>query len=337
MMTLLRLFGRPVGRPTAAIVTGSACRRSLALPIGGGLVVSSLCLAVKIAFFSFAILSAARLHAQPPVAVPSSPQLSEPRGEAPVDRRGRASLGIEIRDAQPRRGVTVLDVSPRSAGAAAGLQPGDRIVAFAGRLIRNADDLIREVSLRRVGDDVTLGVVRNDSIIELQTDLTPVRGSTPGPGQRSEDPAPPGSARSPGGVAEMPSRSNQPGAANPSGRPPSQNAGPNGGALGSVGSLLGGLFRQSSPPTAESSSDGRDGSRDANESTATRRAPPSSAGGQQGQRPDTAAELPPPASMDGRADGATEIQRIRSRISELEAELQQLRRRVDAMDSQALR
>lgn len=98
---------------------------------------------------------------------PRNPDL--PAGLKPV--RPRASLGISARDASPQRGVIVVDVNDGSAGKIAGIEVNDRIVSVAGRLIRDTGGLIREFSLSKPGDSVTLGIVRGDAMRDVVVEL----------------------------------------------------------------------------------------------------------------------------------------------------------------------
>lgn len=98
---------------------------------------------------------------------PESPDL--PVGPTPA--RPRASLGISARDASPQRGVVVVNVNDGSAGQIAGIEINDRIVSAAGRLIRDTGALIRELSLRKPGDSVTLGIARGDAMRDVVVEM----------------------------------------------------------------------------------------------------------------------------------------------------------------------
>lgn len=98
---------------------------------------------------------------------PRRPDL--PAGLKPV--RPRASLGISARDASPQRGVIVVDVNDGSAAKKAGIEVNDRIVSAAGRLIRDTGGLIREFSLSKPGDSVTLGIVRGDAVRDVVVEM----------------------------------------------------------------------------------------------------------------------------------------------------------------------
>jgi S1-C subfamily serine protease len=64
--------------------------------------------------------------------------------------------------------VEVVEVLPQSAAAAAGIHPGDRIVAAAGRLVTGTDDLHRVLAtLPLDAHEVTLDILRGERLIEL--------------------------------------------------------------------------------------------------------------------------------------------------------------------------
>ncbi len=58
-------------------------------------------------------------------------------------------------------GVLVSTVTPSGGAAKAGIQPGDVIVSIDGRNIKDGDDLVNDVSARKVGTSVKLGYLRN--------------------------------------------------------------------------------------------------------------------------------------------------------------------------------
>src|SRR6202020_1809641 len=82
----------------------------------------------------------------------------------------RGSIGIQFQVAQSSAvnrvygfasGVIVGVVTPNGGAAKAGLQPGDVIVSIDGRNIKDGDDLVNDISARKVGSDVKLGYIRN--------------------------------------------------------------------------------------------------------------------------------------------------------------------------------
>ena len=67
-------------------------------------------------------------------------------------------------------GVIITDVEKQSSGEKAGLQVGDVILEVDGKKINSANDIIRVIDegLHKVGDIVTLKILRENSSIELQ-------------------------------------------------------------------------------------------------------------------------------------------------------------------------
>ena len=60
-----------------------------------------------------------------------------------------------------QNGVIVSTVTPTGGAAKAGLQPGDVIVSIDGRNIKDGDDLVNDISARKVGSSVKLGYLRD--------------------------------------------------------------------------------------------------------------------------------------------------------------------------------
>jgi serine protease Do len=58
-------------------------------------------------------------------------------------------------------GVLVSTVTPNGGASKAGLQPGDVIVSIDGRNIKDGDDLVNDISARKVGSSVKLGYLRS--------------------------------------------------------------------------------------------------------------------------------------------------------------------------------
>lgn len=75
----------------------------------------------------------------------------------------------------PYRTAEIGGVQPGSPAAAAGLQPGDRVVTAADRLVRSWDELSREIRASR-GQPLELGVVRDGR--EFVVTLSAARGRT---------------------------------------------------------------------------------------------------------------------------------------------------------------
>lgn len=90
-------------------------------------------------------------------------------------RRGR--LGVQAQDLTPelaqafgikqQRGAVIAQVVPGSAADTAGLKAGDVVTGVNGRPVRNAFDVRNAVGLVRVGEEVTLEVLRNGKTLTL--------------------------------------------------------------------------------------------------------------------------------------------------------------------------
>jgi S1-C subfamily serine protease len=63
--------------------------------------------------------------------------------------------------------IEVLEVAANSPAASAGLQPGDVIIAAAGRVTTNVDELTRVIGLVPHGEPLALDVLRGERIVEL--------------------------------------------------------------------------------------------------------------------------------------------------------------------------
>lgn len=92
-----------------------------------------------------------------------------PAGCTPAPQGARLGVYLES-DAS---GVWVRQVAPGSAAAAAGLKPGDRIVALNGQLVRRAGEVIRGVRLHPDGQPLLLTVDRGGQQLELKLRLPP--------------------------------------------------------------------------------------------------------------------------------------------------------------------
>ena len=89
----------------------------------------------------------------------------------PEHKVTRGSIGITFQAAQSSAvsrmyggangGVIVGSVSPKGGAGKAGLQPGDVITTIEGRTIKDGDDLVADISSRRVGSSVKIGFLRS--------------------------------------------------------------------------------------------------------------------------------------------------------------------------------
>jgi serine protease Do len=83
----------------------------------------------------------------------------------------RGSIGISFQGAQSSAvsriygfangGVLVNTVTPNGPAAKAGVKPFDVIVAIDGKPIKDGDELVADISTRKVGSTVQLGILRN--------------------------------------------------------------------------------------------------------------------------------------------------------------------------------
>jgi membrane-associated protease RseP (regulator of RpoE activity) len=93
------------------------------------------------------------------------------RGQKPLAAQkstsGTTLLGVEISAGAPKDpsarlpGAVVLRVLPGSVASAVGLQPGDTILRFDGRIIGNPSELRDAVDAVQLGSQVSLEVLRN--------------------------------------------------------------------------------------------------------------------------------------------------------------------------------
>ncbi len=89
----------------------------------------------------------------------------------PEHKVTRGSIGITFQAAQSSAvsrmygfangGVIVSSISPSGGAAKAGLKPQDVILSIDGRSIKDGDDLIADISARKVGTSVKLGYLRD--------------------------------------------------------------------------------------------------------------------------------------------------------------------------------
>ncbi|SNT01393.1 serine protease Do [Granulicella rosea] len=83
----------------------------------------------------------------------------------------RGSIGITFQAAQSSAvnriygygngGIIITTVSPTGGAAKAGLQPNDVIISIDGRKIADGDDMVQDISARKVGSSVKIGYVRD--------------------------------------------------------------------------------------------------------------------------------------------------------------------------------
>ena len=96
----------------------------------------------------------------------------------------RAYLGVGIQpitpalaselSVKPRAGVLVTDVYPDTPASKAGLQSGDVIVSYNGKAVTTPQALQLAVERAKIGEDVTIAVVRDGKELELTSRATEV-------------------------------------------------------------------------------------------------------------------------------------------------------------------
>jgi serine protease Do len=80
-------------------------------------------------------------------------------------------LGIGMGMNRGAEGVPVFKVEPNSPAAAAGVRVGDLIRSVDGDRVREGSELQQVLVKRMVGDVVKLGIVRNETPIEIEVEL----------------------------------------------------------------------------------------------------------------------------------------------------------------------
>jgi serine protease Do len=90
---------------------------------------------------------------------------------SPEHKVVRGSIGIQFQAAQSSAvsrmygfangGVIVGSVTPNGGAAKAGIKPQDILVTIDGRQIKDGDDLVNDISARRVGSTVQIGYLRD--------------------------------------------------------------------------------------------------------------------------------------------------------------------------------
>ena len=90
--------------------------------------------------------------------------------------RPRGYLGVQIGPAEEgRTGIVVGEVTPGSPAAKAGLKNGDHIVKLGNQEVRDVEQFLQSVAMKKPGEKVTLGILRNDK----EQNLTVTLGKRP--------------------------------------------------------------------------------------------------------------------------------------------------------------
>src|ERR1035438_8654088 len=115
----------------------------------------------------------------------------------------RGSIGIGFQSISPNSavgrqyglsngGVLVGTVTPGKGAAKAGIQPEDVIVSIDGKPIKDGDELVADISARKVGSTVQLGYLRDGkqhTASVLIGDRSPLRSEASNPGSENAAPA----------------------------------------------------------------------------------------------------------------------------------------------------
>ena len=95
-------------------------------------------------------------------------------------------------------GVLVGDVTPGKGAAKAGIQPDDVIVSIDGKPIKDGDQLVADISSRKVGSTVQLGYLRDGKQHTATVsigDRSQLESDIGGPGSQNASPSSPMQAR----------------------------------------------------------------------------------------------------------------------------------------------
>ena len=94
------------------------------------------------------------------------------------------SLGTQLEE--DLWGIEVQDVTPGSAAALAGIQPGDYVVACGRVDVSSSQDLLRARRQYRVGDEMPLTVWRDGELLEVTLELNESTQTAAAEGQESD-------------------------------------------------------------------------------------------------------------------------------------------------------
>lgn len=90
-----------------------------------------------------------------------SPEHKVTRGSIGISFQNTESSAVSRMYGFANGGVMVNTVTPNGPAAKGGVKPGDVIVAIDGKSIKDGDQLVADISARRVGTSVQLGLLRN--------------------------------------------------------------------------------------------------------------------------------------------------------------------------------
>jgi serine protease Do len=83
------------------------------------------------------------------------------RGSIGISFQGAVSAAVTRVYGFANGGVRISTVTPKAPAALAGLEPGDIIVSIDGKSIKDGDELVADISSRKVGSTVQLGYLRD--------------------------------------------------------------------------------------------------------------------------------------------------------------------------------
>jgi serine protease Do len=90
-----------------------------------------------------------------------SPEHKVVRGSIGVQFQAQQSSAVSRMYGFAGGGVMIGSIVPKGGAEKAGLKPGDVLVSIDGRHIKNGDDLVDDISARRVGSSVEIGYLRS--------------------------------------------------------------------------------------------------------------------------------------------------------------------------------
>jgi serine protease Do len=120
---------------------------------------------------------------------------------SPDHKVTRGSIGIQFPSVVPAAvtrqygfangGVFVEDVTPGKGAAKAGIQPEDVIVSVDGKPIKDGDELVANISSRKVGSTVQIGYLRDGKLHTASVsigDRSQLESDASGPGSQNATP-----------------------------------------------------------------------------------------------------------------------------------------------------